>query len=50
MGRPLVWEATAFDILVASHLPITAGYAGAAVASAAILKRCKYQNLIGLHL
>ncbi|CAH1639389.1 unnamed protein product [Spodoptera littoralis] len=45
LGRSLVWDATCVDTLAPSHLPITAGCAGSAAASAESLKRRKYYNL-----
>jgi len=50
LGRSLVWDATCVDTLAPSHLPSTAGCAGAAAAGAENLKRRKYFNLIGSYM
>ena len=50
LGRPLVWDATCVDTLAPSHVPCTAGCAGAAATGAENLIRRKYSNLIGSYM
>ncbi|KAI5632514.1 DM DNA binding domain-containing protein [Phthorimaea operculella] len=46
LGKCVVWDATCVDTLAPTHLPSTSRCAGAAAASAEILKRRKYADLL----
>src|SRR3989442_11216227 len=48
-GRRVAWDATTPDTLAISHLATTRVTAGAAAASAAILKSLKYDELARTH-